>query len=193
MLLGDALFTKTQQKVLGLLYGRPNQRFYTNEIVRWAAMGRGTVRRELERMMQAGILLASQEGNQHYYQANENCPIFTELRDIVKKTFGITDELAFALQPLMPSVAVAFVYGSIAKGSEHQGSDIDLMLVGEALEYAEVMELLAPVEERLGRPINPTLYTMNDFQTRLREGNSFIARVLEQPRLTIKGVIDDLR
>ena len=193
MLLGDALFTKTQQKVLGLLYGKPDQRFYTNEILRWADMGRGSVRRELESMVRAGVLVASREGNQNFYQANGNCPIFNELHNIVKKTFGVGDQLAFALQPLMGSVVLAFVYGSIAKGSEHQNSDVDLMLVGEGLHYGEVMELLAPVEEQLGRPINPMLYTQADFERRLDEGNSFLERVMEQPRLMTEGAIDDFR
>ena len=193
MLLGDALFTKTQQKVLGLLYGKTDQRFYTNEIVRWADMGGGTVRRELERMVQAGILSTFKEGNQHYYQANSQCPIFDELINIVKKTFGLTDVLTLALQPLMGSVDLAFVYGSIAKGSEHKGSDVDLLLVGEGISYGEVIELLAPVEQQLGRPINPSIYTPVDFKERLANDNSFLVRVLEQPRLMIKGVIDDFR
>lgn len=193
MLVGDALFTKTQQKVLGLLYGKPDQRFYTNEIVRRADMGRGTIRRELERLVQAGVLQVESEGNQRYYQANTQCLVFDELKSMVRKTFGVTDVLELALHPLIESVILAFVYGSMAKGSEYQGSDIDLMLVGEDLSYGDVMELLVPVEQQLDCPVNPTLYTPTDFKKRLDEGNSFLLRVLEQPRLMIKGVINDFR
>ena len=95
--MADALFTKTQQRVLGLLYGKPDESFYTNEIVRWADMGRGTIRRELDRLVLAGILRRTQEGNQHHYQANPGCPIYKELIGIVKKTFGIVDVLKQAL------------------------------------------------------------------------------------------------
>ena len=90
---GDALFTKTQQKVLGLLFGKPDKSFYTNEIMRWAAMGRGTVSRELERLVGAGLLTATKEGNQNHYQANANSPVYSELVSIVKKTFGVADEI----------------------------------------------------------------------------------------------------
>ena len=84
--IGDALFTKTQQKVLGLLFGKPDKSFYTNEIMRWADMGRGTVGRELERLVSAGLLYVSKEGNQNHYQANANSPVYKELVSIVKKS-----------------------------------------------------------------------------------------------------------
>jgi predicted nucleotidyltransferase len=192
-LIGDALFTKTQQKVLGLLYGKPDKRFYTNEIVRWADMGRGTIGRELVRLEQAGVLVVTQEGNQHYYQANSLCPVFDELKSLVRKTFGLRGVIAAALAPLLDNVDLAFIYGSMAKGGDHQASDVDLMLVGDSLNYGEVMELLLPVEESQGRPVNPTLYSPDDFKIRLREGNSFLVRLLEQPKLMIKGVINDFR
>lgn len=89
MFIGDALFTKTQQKVLGLLYGRPDKSFYTNEIVRWANMGRGTICRELARLVTAGILNVSNVGNQHHYQANSHCLIYTELCGITRKMYGL--------------------------------------------------------------------------------------------------------
>ncbi len=149
--LSDALLTATQQKVLGLLYGKPDQSFYANEIARWAQVGKGSLMRELGRLQTAGILTLRRQGNQTHYQANPNCPIYAELLGIVRKTFGIGEQLRAALAPLTRQLVWAFVYGSIAKGSDHAGSDIDLMLIGENLGYADVVELLLPVEERLGR------------------------------------------
>lgn len=189
--IGDALFTKTQQRVLALLYGKPDQRFYTNEIVRWAAMGRGTVRRELERLVNAGVLVVSVAGNQHHYQANPDTPIYSELLGIVRKTFGVADVIREALKPLDAHIVLAFVYGSIAKGDAAKSSDVDLMLVGDDLLYGDVVELLLPLEASLQRPVNPTLYKQNDFAAKLADGNSFLVRVMEQPKLMIKGVIDD--
>lgn len=191
--IGDALFTKTQQRVLGLLYGKPDKSFYTNEIVRWADMGRGTIRRELDRLVSAGLLVVTREGNQHHYQANPDCPIYTELLTIVRKTFGIADVIREALKPLDKQIQLAFVYGSIAKGTDANTSDIDLMLVGEGLSYGGIMELMASPEESLQRPINPTLYNPEDFKSKLDNGSSFLVRVLEQPKLMIKGVINDIR
>lgn len=191
--IGDALFTKTQQRVLGLLYGKPDKSFYTNEIVRWADMGRGTIRRELDRLVSAGLLVVTREGNQHHYQANPDCPIYAELLAIVRKTFGVADVIREALKPVDKQIQLAFVYGSIAKGTDANTSDIDLMLVGEGLSYGGIMELMASPEESLQRPINPTLYNPEDFKSKLDNGSSFLVRVLEQPKLMIKGVINDIR
>ena len=91
--IGDALFTKTQQKVLGLLFGKPDKSFYTNEIMRWASMGRGTVSRELNRLVSAGLLSTTKRGNQIFYQANVDTPVYAELVGIIKKTFGVADEI----------------------------------------------------------------------------------------------------
>lgn len=185
--LGDALFTATQQKVLGLLYGKPDQSFYVNEIARWAQIGKGSLMRELERLHKAGILTMSRQGNQTHYQANPDCPIYAELLGIVRKTFGIGEPLRAALAPLVGQLAWAFVYGSMAKGTGHAGSDIDLMLIGEQLSYSDLMERLLPVEEQLGRTINPTLYTLADWQAKKAAGNSFVLRVAQQDKLDLIG------
>lgn len=185
--LSDALFTATQQKVLGLLYGKPDRSFYANEIARWAQVGKGSLMRELERLQRAGVLTLSRQGNQTHYQANPDCPIYPELLSIVRKTFGIAEPLRAALAPLAGQLVWAFVYGSIAKAEAHAGSDIDLMLIGDGLHYGEVMERLMPVEERLGRTINPTLYTLADWQAKLDAGNSFVQRVGQQQKINIIG------
>ena len=191
--IGDALFTKTQQKVLGLLFGKPDESFYTNEIIRRVAMGRGTVSRELERLVGAGIISITRDGNQNYYQANADNPVFQELVNIVKKSFGVADEIKESLKPLGDNIELAFIYGSIAKGSQTKSSDIDLMLIGNDLSYGLVVELLMPLEESLKRSINPTIYEMNEFRTKLEKDNSFVTRVIEQPKIMIKGSEDDIR
>jgi len=191
--IGDALFTKTQQRVLGLLFGTPDKSFYTNEIVRRADMGRGTVKRELDRMTAAGLLVVSREGNQLHYRANAENPIYIELLGIVRKTFGVADAIRGALKRFDDQIELAFVYGSIAKATDIKSSDIDLLLVGKKLEYGEIVEVLMPVEEALRRAVNPTIYTPADFTRKMKEGSSFLVRVMEQPKLMIKGVIDDFR
>ena len=191
--IGDALFTKTQQKVLGLLFGKPDKSFYTNEIMRWAAMGRGTVSRELERLVEAGLISITKEGNQNHYQADHTSPIYNELVSIVKKSFGIADEIKLRLKALDESIELAFIYGSISKGSETKSSDIDLMLIGKDLSYSLIMEALMPLEESLQRSINPTIYEMKDFIAKLKEGNSFVTRVMDQSKIMIKGNEDGIR
>ncbi len=190
--LSDALFTTTQQHVLALLYGKPEKSFYLKEILRMTGMGVATIKRELSRMTAAGILTLQKIGNQHHYQANPACPIYMELLGIVRKSIGLVAVLQDALLPMDDVLNLAFVYGSVAKGSEHAESDIDLMLIGEDLAYGEVMGLLIPAEEALGRPINPTLYTPSGFTDKLAQQNHFLERVMEQPKIMVKGVTDDI-
>lgn len=183
--LGDALFSKTQQKVFSLLFGRPDQSFFTNEIIRWVGLGKGTVMRELERMLSAGLIVRTQKGNQNHYQANPQCPIYPDLLAIIRKTFGIGDVIKSALAPIEQDITQGFIYGSIAKGGATAGSDIDLMLVGDDLSYGQIMELLSPVEAVLSRTINPTLYAPQDFASKLSAGNHFLLRVMEQARISL--------
>ncbi|WP_163910983.1 nucleotidyltransferase domain-containing protein [Pseudomonas frederiksbergensis] len=185
--LSEALFTTTQQKVLGLLFGKPDQSFYANEIARWAQVGKGSLMRELDRLQQAGVLTLTRQGNQTHYQANPDCPIYAELLGIARKTFGIAEPLRQALQPFAEQITWAFVYGSIAKDSANASSDIDLMLIGEGLHYSEVMERLMPMEEQLGRVLNPTLYTPCDWATKLAAENSFVVRVAQQEKINLMG------
>jgi len=185
--IGEALFTKTQQKVLGILYGQTEQSFYLNELVKLVGMGKGTVRRELDKLTAAGLLTVRKQGNQMHFQANSGNPIFHELKDIVKKTFGVVGVVESALENILPDVLFAFIYGSVAKGKEHTDSDIDLMIVAEDLSYSILVESLTDVERQLGRTINPTLYTPDEFQTRINEKQHFITQVLSHEILWIKG------
>ncbi|VVO05502.1 transcriptional regulator [Pseudomonas fluorescens] len=185
--LSEALFTTTQQKVLGLLFGKPDQSFYANEIARWAQVGKGSLMRELDRLQRAGVLTLIRQGNQTHYQANPDCPIYAELLGIARKTFGIAEPLRQALQPFAEQITWAFVYGSIAKDQANASSDIDLMLIGEGLHYSEMMERLMPLEEQLGRVLSPTLYTPGDWAAKLAADNSFVVRVAQQNKINLMG------
>lgn len=191
--IGDALFTKTQQKVLGLLYGNPAQSFYTNEIVRRANIGRGTISRELSRLVSAGLLVLTREGNQLHYKANAQNPVYQELLGIVRKTFGIVDVIRTVLLPVYEQIEAAFVYGSIAKGEDTANSDIDLLVITESLAYTDLMTALTDAEQLLGRPINPSIYTMEQIRNKLEQKVSFLTRVMEQPKIWVKGREDDIR
>jgi predicted nucleotidyltransferase len=192
-LLGDVLFTKTQQKVLGLLFSNPEDTFYLNEIVRLADIGKGTVSRELERMLNAELVSSIRVGNQIHYQANKDCPIYRELTSIVRKTFGIADVIKQGLSGLFDEIRYAFVYGSISKGEEKANSDIDLLIVTDTIEYVDVIKALADAEKLLGRPINPSLYSARQIKDKLKSKNSFIIRIFEQDKIWIKGSQDDIK
>lgn len=190
--LADALFTATQQRVLACLFGEPGRTWSISELIQTTGAGSGAVQREVARLSGSGLLLMEQIGNQKRYRANPDAPIHDELAAIVRKTFGLAAPLREALAPLEDRLDMAFVYGSVAKGSDTARSDIDLMLVTDDLTYPDVMAALHPLMERLGREINPTLYTRADLRKRIAAGNSFVTRVLAQPRLWLIGGEHDL-
>lgn len=191
-LLANTLFTKGQQRVLRLLLGFPDRTFFANEIIRHAGGGAGAIHRELEALTSAGILSESRIGNQRHFQANPNCPVFEELRSIIRKTFGIADLLKNALQPLSQQITLAFVYGSIARGEEKSGSDIDLLVISEALAYPDIFPILVTIEQQLARTVNPTIYKPSELEQKRDEGNAFINRILVQPKIFIIGNESDL-
>lgn len=190
--LADALFTKTQQRVLGLLFGQPDRSFYATEIIGLTRGGNGAVQRELKRLEQSGVVKATKLGSQKHFQANVDSPLFPDILAITRKTFGLAGPLRAALEPFAERIRAAFVFGSIAKQRDSAVSDIDVMIVSDDVAYADLFEALEPVEYELGRPINPTVYGSEELQKRRDEGNAFVLRVLEQPKLWLIGNDDVL-
>lgn len=190
--LADALFTTTQQRVLGLLFGQPSRSFYATELIGLVGAGSGTVQRELARLEQSGLVTVQRVGSQKHYQANSASPLFPELTSIARKTVALAEPLRAALKPLASRIHVAFVYGSVAKRADTATSDIDLMVVSDSLTYAEVFGALESLGAKFGRIINPTVYSREELAKRRREGQAFVTRVLRQPKVWVIGTEDDL-
>ena len=190
--LADALFSKVQQRILSVLFGQPDRSFHSREIIRLAHSGVGAVQRELARLAAVELVTVVRIGNQKHYQANRAAPIFNELRGIVLKTFGVAGVLRQALAGLADRIQLAFVFGSVARGEDTAGSDVDLLIVADALSYPEVYAALAAVEPQLGRPVNPTLYDETEWRRKQAEGNAFVTRIGAQPKIWIVGTEDDL-
>jgi predicted nucleotidyltransferase len=190
--LADALFSRTQQRVLGLLFGQPGRSFYANEIIQLARGGSGSVQREIARLVQSGLVTVRAVGNQKHYQANPASPLFDELCGIVMKTVGLAEPLRDALRSLAPRIRSAFVYGSVAKRADVAASDIDLMLISDSLTYADVFSALEKASEQLGRPVNPTILSSKDLARRTKSDNAFVKRVLTQPKIWLIGEDGDL-
>jgi len=190
--LGEVLFTKTQRRVLGLLFGNPGRSYYANEIVRFAGAGIGTVQRELERLAAAQLLTVTKRGNQKHYQANREAPIFEELRGIVLKTFGVADHLRAALAPLAKRIRAAFIYGSIARGTDTASSDIDVLILSDDLAFPDAIQALTKAEHEIGRSVNPSVYGMDEWRRKFLEEGGFLRRVMEQPRIYLVGSDEDL-
>lgn len=186
MTLAAVLFTDYRRRVLGLLLLHPEQRYYLREIARLTGTVPGTLKRELTKLESAGVLTVEKVGNQVHYTANRECPIYEELASILRKTSGLADVMADGLMPLAERIEVAFVFGSIASGKARAGSDIDLMVIGE-IDFGEVVARLHPLQESLGREINPKLYTRAEWQKLVQKQSAFVRDVLGKPRLFVIG------
>jgi predicted nucleotidyltransferase len=187
--IADALFSRTQQRVLAILFGEPGRSFFANEIFVRAGAGRGSVQRELERLLASGLVTVRRQGNQKHYQANPGSPVFAEIRSLVLKTSGLADPIRNALQPIARKVELALIYGSVARNEAHAGSDVDLLIVAPDLTLEQLYARLARAEKAIGRVIRPTLYTPEEFRKR-RQNSSFVSKVMAGPVITLIGRVD---
>ena len=190
--LAGALFTGTQQRVLALLFGQPNRSFYASELITLARAGSGAVQRELAKLSKSGLVTVKTIGSQKHYQANPGSPIFAELHSITQKTVGLAEPLRDALTPLARKIRAAFVYGSVAKRQDTAASDVDVMLLSDELSYGDVFSALEDVGVWLGRTVNPTILTQQEFSKRVKRKEAFLTRVLAQPKIWLIGREDDL-
>lgn len=176
---------------MGLLFGQPERSFQKSEIVRRARGGTGAVYRLLDRWEAAGLVTMTEVGNQRYYQANQQAPIFPELHGLAVKTVGLVEPLRRALAPLAKRIDAAFVYGSIASGRDAARSDVDLMVISGRVAYPDVIEAALPLEQELGRRIDVTILSPEEWRERSRE-DGFVARVRGRPRWFVIGSSDDI-
>ena len=189
--LANALFSATRQRVLRLLFTSQERDFSIKELIDKAEAGSGAVQREVARLVDSGLVQVKMQGRQKRYKANPDSPIYPELSSLVSKLLGPEQQVEDALQPISDQIDLALLYGSVAKGIDHAGSDIDLMLVSDTLTLAEVFEALEPAEIKLSRTINPTLYKHEEFKKRRDKQNSFLRKVLEGRYILLKGSIDE--
>ncbi|MCK4545994.1 MAG: nucleotidyltransferase domain-containing protein [Candidatus Eisenbacteria sp.] len=186
----EALLPQTRRNILALLFARPDEAFYLREIVRITGAGKGAVERELRALSNAGIAVREKRGNLTYYSANPECPIYAELRGLILKTAGLADVLRDSLAQVK-GIHIAFVFGSMAAGTADARSDVDLLIVADA-PFADISAALLRARERLGRDISPTVYSVEEYEEKLRAGHSFFIRLLEEPKIALIGNPDDL-
>lgn len=188
--LAELLFKDYRRRVLGLLLLQADKRYHVREIARLTGTVAGTLHKELARLADAGLLLKETVGNQVLYGANQDCPVFEELASIFRKTSGVADVLADALEPLSDKITAAFVFGSMASGKETAGSDVDLLVIGAA-GFSEVVKAVYSAQEVLGREINPKVYSMDEWKQMLEKKDAFIKELLAKPKLFITGSEDE--
>ncbi len=188
----DVLFSTLRRDVLGAILLHPKRSWYLSELGRYLDATASHLHRELATLVEAGILSRRVEGRQTYFEANAACPFLPELRGLLTKLIGVPAVLTKALRSLRGKIQCAFIYGSLAMGTEDAGSDIDLMVIGE-ITVSDLIPALRRAERGLGRPVNPTVYPVTELARKSKDGHHFIRSVIKDPaKIFIVGSLRDL-
>ena len=187
----DFLFGTYRQRALTQLLLNPDSSYHVRELARLTGTTPGTLHKELARLAESGLLLREKQGNQVRYRANRDCPIFAELAGLFRKTSGVVGVLADALRALNPAPELALVFGSLARGEENAGSDVDLLIIGDC-SFGDAVKALHPAQEQLQREINPVLYTAREFKRRIGKKEALAGSILANPKLFIIGTKHEL-
>ena len=191
-MLETLLGSKLRAKVLGWLFSHPDERYFVRQLTSLLQEDSTNVSRELSRLEKTGILISTTEGRQKYYQANRQSPLFSELHGLIVKTAGVADVLRLALEEKQRQIKVAFIFGSFAAGNENRASDIDVMVIGR-ISFGDVVSLLSPIEDRLGRQVNPVVYPVAEFKEKVEEDHHFVSAVLDKEKIFLLGDERELR
>lgn len=175
-----------RRQVLALLLLHPGRRLHVREIARLTGTAAGTLNKELGRLHAAGLLDRDRVGNQLQYSANRSHPIYSELASILRKTVGLADVVIQALAPLAPNINVAFVFGSIARGAETAGSDVDLLIVG-SVDFGSVIDALHPAQQQLGREVNAKVFSAREWRAKHKANDAFVTEILARPKIFLIG------
>ena len=187
----EALFPEVRAKVLAAVFGQPDREWYLTELAQTLKTQPSSLQRELEALSKAGILEQRRDGRRVYVKPDKNSPVFADLRGLLEKTAGVMPVLRSELETLGESIRLAFVYGSVARSEETSVSDIDLMVVGKA-GLSDLIPALRNSERILGRPVNPSVYSSEEFQERVRSEDHFLTTVLKGAKQFVKGGEDEL-
>lgn len=182
----NALFGKVRNSLLALLFCHSDESFFFHQIVRVTGLGQGAVQRELAHLVNVGLVIRKKEGNQVYYRANAKAPTFPELKSLMTKTCGVAGLLRNALEPVKGRITVAFIYGSLAKGTEKADSDVDVLIIGD-MKFSEFADLSGAAQESIGREINPSVYPVDEFMEKVSMGHHFLTSLIQEPKIFLVG------
>lgn len=190
-MLSTLITSKSRVKILTWFVSHPGGRFHYRQLIKTLDLSAPSVRKELKRLEDAGLLMSVREANVRFYSVNQEHFLYPEIKSIVFKTVGVADFLRQALQEI-GDIEAAFIYGSVAKNVEDAKSDIDVMVIGD-VDVDKLHETVAKAEESLGREVNPTVFDRKEWRKRIASKQSFVTDVLRNPKIFLIGNEDALR
>jgi predicted nucleotidyltransferase len=182
----EVLFPEIRAKILSVLLLQPEKRWYLTELAQHLGTQPSSLQREVEALSRAGLLDQTKDGRRVYFQANTTSPVFSDLKGLLEKTAGLIPILQEEVEAFGERIQLAFLYGSMARSDESSESDVDLMIVGD-LGLSDLVPSLRRAEQRFGRPVNPTVYSIIEFKTKIRSHDHFLTAVLQGAKQFLKG------
>ncbi|MDO8723037.1 MAG: nucleotidyltransferase domain-containing protein [Syntrophales bacterium] len=190
-ILAEILSSKIRAEIFRILFGvAPDTELHMREIERRTGFAIGTVQKELHKLQRLDIISRVKDGNRVNYRANIAHPLYPDIRGLVLKTSGLADVIKNALTN-EKGIKVAFVFGSLARQEDTATSDVDLMVIGN-VGLRKLSGLLMDVAGKIGREINPHVFTEKEFVKREKEQDHFLNQVLESPKIFIIGTENEL-
>lgn len=189
-LLSEILSSKVRAKIFLNLFDGRDRELHMRELERRSGCSIGTIQTELKKLFRLDLVVKRRDSNRLYYRANRDHPIYTDICSLVAKTSGLVGQLKEALFGLQ-DVECAFIFGSVAAGSEGAQSDVDLMVVG-SIGLRSLSSVLKRVANMSEREMNPHVLTTNEFRLRLKGKDHFLSHVMKSKKLFIKGGENDL-
>ncbi len=181
--------SKLRQDLLTLYFTNPSKKYYLRELERLLNYSAGSLRRELLRYQKDNLFTTEKVGNLLFYSLNTKHPLYKELKSIVFKVSGIVARLKEELTGVS-KIAVAFIYGSFARGKEKTASDIDVMIIGNP-KTMDVVDRIMNLENKFQREINFVIYTKSDFAKK-KQDTGFVKDILNSPKIFLIGDEDEL-
>ena len=182
--LAELLSSRARAEIFRLLFSGAGEELHVREIERRSGLNDSTLRQELRKLVRLELVQSRRDSNRVYYRAKTESPLYPEIRNLLLKTSGLSDVLKSALMD--KRIRMAFVFGSIARGEEKAGSDVDLMVIGQ-LGLRDLSRLLSGIEEKIGREVNPHVLREEEFRKRIRAKEHFVSSVMETPKIFIIG------
>ena len=182
--LAELLSSRARAEIFRLLLSGTREELHVREIERRSGLNDSTLRQELRKLVRLDLVQSRKDSNRVYYRAKSENPLYPEIRNLVLKTSGLSDVLESALRD--KRIRVAFVFGSVARGEEKAGSDVDLMVIGQ-LGLRDLSRLLSGIEEKIGREVNPHVLREEDFRKRIRAREHFVSSVMDSPKIFVVG------
>ncbi|MFH1840928.1 MAG: winged helix-turn-helix domain-containing protein [Candidatus Shapirobacteria bacterium] len=184
-MLEDIVISRVRIKLLQAFLEAPTEIFYVRQLVRWVKEEINAVRRELERLEKAGMIAKEKRGNRVYYGFNKNYPLFSDLLSIVHKSVGLGGEI-YKLRNKIGKVKFALLSGRFVRRLAVKSDSVDLLLVGE-VDLSQLAKLVKRAEEQIGREINYSVMSRDEFEFRKKRHDPFLTGILGGSRVIVIG------